>query len=310
MTAMQEPSATRGDRWPPGVLSRVLLTVAIGVGSVVGVLGGTAAAAASCQTYSSPSTGSHSVCGAILHKYQALGGPSSFLGYPTTDETGTPDGLGRFNDFSNGGSIYWTPETGAWSVHGAIQWKWGSLGWERSALGYPVSDEQASADGRVSTFQGGRLDWNASTRMVTQEYGANPLRGITNLQPGRIDEGVDYAGSGPIYAIGPGVVLNLYNAGWPGGAYISYRLTSGPRVNMVVYVAENVIPTVFIGQRVDTSTVLGQLIDAYPNLETGWSDPAGTGNALAYDNGHLVYPSAEGLDFNQLLISLGAPGGS
>lgn len=162
----------------------------------------------------------------------------------------------------------------------------------------------------MSLFQAGRLDWNARTGSVTQGYGANPLRDVSNLRPERIDEGVDYAGSGPVYAIGPGVVLNLYNAGWPGGTYISYRLTSGPRVGMVVYVAENVIPTVSIGKYVNTSTVVGILIDAYPNMEIGWSDPAGTGNALAYTNGHLVYPSPEGLDFNQFLISLGAPGGS
>ena len=389
-------------------------------GPAVGILGGTAAAASNCQTYSSPSTGSHNVCGAILVKYQTLGGPSSFLGYPTTDElgtadgvgrysdfanggaiywtpqtgawsihgdilgrwlaigaergplgfptmdeSGTPDGVGRFNYFSNGGAIYWTPQTGAWSIHGAIlahwlaigaergplgfptmdesgtpdrvgrfnyfsnggaiywtpqtgAWSihgailgtWAALGWERSAFGYPISDEGASPDGRVSLFQAGRLDWNARTGYVTQGYGANPLRDVSNLRPERIDEGVDYAGSGPVYAIGPGVVLNLYNAGWPGGTYISYRLTSGPRVGMVVYVAENVIPTVSIGQYVDTSTVVGILIDAYPNMEIGWSDPAGTGNALAYTNGHLVYPSPEGLDFTQFLISLGAPGGS
>ena len=43
-----------------------------------------------------------------------------FLHYPVTDETGTPDGVGRFNHFE-GGSIYWTPGTGAKEVHGAIR---------------------------------------------------------------------------------------------------------------------------------------------------------------------------------------------
>jgi hypothetical protein len=77
----------------------------------------------------------------------ALGGPASFLGYPTTDETGTPDGVGRFNHFFNSGSIYWTPATNAWSIHGAIRAKWASMGWERSCLGYPVSDEFAISGG-------------------------------------------------------------------------------------------------------------------------------------------------------------------
>jgi hypothetical protein len=83
----------------------------------------------------------HEVHGAILAKYQELGAEGSFLGYPTTDETGTPDGVGRFNHFQ-AGSIYWTPSTGAHEVHGLIRDFWAAHGWERNAaLGYPISDE-------------------------------------------------------------------------------------------------------------------------------------------------------------------------
>ncbi|MCU1237870.1 MAG: hypothetical protein JWP63_5837 [Candidatus Solibacter sp.] len=83
----------------------------------------------------------HEVHGAILGKYQDLGGESSFLGYPTTDESGTPDGVGRFNHFQ-AGSIYWTPNTGAHEVHGLIRDFWSAHGWERNpALAYPISDE-------------------------------------------------------------------------------------------------------------------------------------------------------------------------
>ena len=52
-----------------------------------------------------------------------LGWERSFLGYPLTDETATPDGVGRYNHFQ-GGSIYWTPATGAHEVHGAIRGQW------------------------------------------------------------------------------------------------------------------------------------------------------------------------------------------
>jgi uncharacterized protein with LGFP repeats len=77
-----------------------------------------------------------------------------------TDETTTPDGIGRFNHFQ-GGSIYWTPATGAHEVHGAIRDRWASLGWERSRLGYPTSDELVWAGtGRVSRFQGGSIYWS------------------------------------------------------------------------------------------------------------------------------------------------------
>jgi uncharacterized protein with LGFP repeats len=42
--------------------------------------------------------------------------------------------------FQNG-SISWTSATGAHEVHGPIRAKWESMGWQRSALGYPVKDE-------------------------------------------------------------------------------------------------------------------------------------------------------------------------
>ena len=116
--------------------------------------------------YWTPSTGSWSIHGLIRDKYLALGGPSSFLGYPITDESGTPDGVGRFNHFSNDGSIYWTPSTGAWSIHGAIRAKWAALGWERSFLGYPITDESGAPDGvgRFNHFTNdGSIYWTPST---------------------------------------------------------------------------------------------------------------------------------------------------
>jgi uncharacterized protein with LGFP repeats len=98
------------------------------------------------------------VQGAIRIKWEQLGGEGSFLGLPTTEELPTPDGVGRFNHFQ-GGSIYWTPQTGAHEVHGAIRDKWAELGSERSRLGYPTSDEHSGGRGRVSNFQGGDIEW-------------------------------------------------------------------------------------------------------------------------------------------------------
>ena len=87
-------------------------------------------------------SGAHEVHGAIGAHYFALGGTASFLGYPVTDETGTPDGVGRFNHFQ-AGSIYWSPGTWAQEVHGLIRDAWASAGWERNAaLGYPITDEE------------------------------------------------------------------------------------------------------------------------------------------------------------------------
>lgn len=112
------------------------------------------------SVYWSPTTGAHEVHGLIRDKWSSLGWERSVLGFPTTDEMPTPDNVGRFNHFQ-GGSIYWTPQTGAHEVHGAIKEKWAKMGWERSYLGYPTSDEMDTPDGRGkrSTFQGGYIDW-------------------------------------------------------------------------------------------------------------------------------------------------------
>lgn len=111
--------------------------------------------------YWTSSTGAWSVQGAIKAKWANLGWETGFLRYPTTDETGTPDGRGRFNHFQ-GGSIYWTSATGAWSVQGAIKAKWASMGWETSCLGYPVSDEFSWNGGRRSNFERGYIFWTSS----------------------------------------------------------------------------------------------------------------------------------------------------
>jgi hypothetical protein len=114
--------------------------------------------------YWAPATGAHEVHGDIRGKWASLGWERSFLGYPITDETRTPDGGGRYNHFQ-GGSIYWTPGTGAHEVHGDIRGKWASLGWERSFLGYPLTDETTTPDGvgRYNHFQGGSVYWTPST---------------------------------------------------------------------------------------------------------------------------------------------------
>ncbi|MDQ2724621.1 MAG: hypothetical protein M3Y36_03915 [Actinomycetota bacterium] len=134
--------------------------------SPYGVVGGEAEDFAGGSIYWSPGTGAHAVRGAILGHYRALGGPAGFLGFPLDDETATPGGVGRYNHFSNDGSIYWSPSTGAWSVHGAIYDHWAALRWEAGPLGYPVTDENGTADGvgRYNHFSNdGSIYWSPST---------------------------------------------------------------------------------------------------------------------------------------------------
>ncbi|HZU61918.1 MAG TPA: hypothetical protein VE983_13195, partial [Solirubrobacteraceae bacterium] len=59
----------------------------------------------------------------------------------------------------------------------------------------------------------------------------------------RIDQGVDYSGSGTLGAIGRATVtyVGTTNTGWP-GAFIEFRLLSGPDSGRYVYYAESVVP--------------------------------------------------------------------
>ncbi len=140
---------------------------------------------------------------------------------------------------------------------------------------------------------------------------ADPLRGVSGLVSERVDQGVDYSGFGPIYAIGSGTVLSTVNGGWPGGTFIAYRLSSGPAAGLVVYVAEDIQPEVSVGQQVSAGTVLGQLYGGPDGMETGWADGSALGETMAMSAGQFsgANSTAFGYNFSQLLQSTGAPGG-
>jgi len=97
---------------------------------------------------------------AIQSHYVSLGGPSSYLGAVTGPEYAVPGG--RAQDFV-GGTIYWSPDTGARAVHGLIADRYRALGGPASFLGLPINDEIAVPGGRMSSFTGGQLYWSAST---------------------------------------------------------------------------------------------------------------------------------------------------
>ena len=147
----------------------------------------------------------------------------------------------------------------------------------------------------------------------------NPLRSINNLTAKRVDQGVDYGGSGPVYAIGNGTVKIIStNAGWPNGNFINYQISDGPATGKYVFVAENCVPdaALRVGQQVTTSTVICNMQDAYPYIETGWAaEPSAGTVALAHDVwGQSVddenHYTAYGQNFSDLLQSLGAPPGT
>ncbi|MGZ4588791.1 MAG: SpoIID/LytB domain-containing protein [Mycobacteriaceae bacterium] len=104
------------------------------------------------------------VIGAIAVHYNELGGAAGFLGAATTNELGTPNGKARYNHFQ-GGSIYWSPTTGAREVHGSIRELWAALGWEAGFLALPTTDEYGTPNGkaRYNHFESGSIYWSPAT---------------------------------------------------------------------------------------------------------------------------------------------------
>ena len=145
----------------------------------------------------------------------------------------------------------------------------------------------------------------------------NPFRGVSGLLAERVDMGADFGGTGPVYAIGDAVITNATasNGGWPGGGWITYRLTDGPDAGLVVYVAEDVTPTVGVGQQVSASTVIANMYNGGTGIETGWAmaDGASSESEMAAAGGISgggPFPTMIGLSFDSLLTSLGVPAGS
>jgi hypothetical protein len=175
------------------------------------------------------------------------------------------------------------------------------------------------ADALSLQAAGGLLGMQASQQTEIVSVGIaispvyiNPLRNVSDLIPERIDQGVDFSGSGPVYAVGDGVVTNASgdSAGWPGGGWITYQLTDGPDEGLTVYVAEDITPTVEVGEQVSPSTVVGDMFEGYDGIETGWAQPGGVSAESQLPQagsigGEGPFPTEVGLNFEELLETLG-----
>lgn len=125
------------------------------------------------KIFFTPATGAHLVYGAVLDKYESLGGPAdSDLGFPNIDTVaGLVSPRSRVNTFSASDkpAIFWTPDTGAWAVRGALNAAWDKLGGSAGQLGVPVEDERYDGDLVSQKFTGGQLSWNSKTNTFTSD---------------------------------------------------------------------------------------------------------------------------------------------
>jgi len=123
------------------------------------------------KMFFTPATGPRSMMGAILDKYEALGGPAaSDLGFPTANEVrGLAGPDSRVSTFSASDKplIYWTADHGAFVVRGAINAAWDKLGSSSGALGVPTGDETLDGELATQAFSGGKVSWNRLTKAFT-----------------------------------------------------------------------------------------------------------------------------------------------
>lgn len=148
----------------------------------------------------------------------------------------------------------------------------------------------------------------------------DPFRDINNLRPERIDQGVDYAGTGTVYAVCGGKITNISGeGGWNyGGAdsfiTVQFTLNGHP---VTSYMAEGCTPRVKPGATVTDTTPICTLlcntgsISTCTGIETGWAPTPIIGTMpLAQEyHGNGSASTTAGMSYNKFLTSLGTKSG-
>jgi hypothetical protein len=146
----------------------------------------------------------------------------------------------------------------------------------------------------------------------------NPLA-RARVKAERIDQGVDYAGSGVLTAVGEGKVTTVAteNTGWP-GAFVEYRLLNGPDAGCFVFYAEGVQPAANLrpGDTVHAGQAIATIISGWETgIEIGWGAGVNT-TTLAMRKHQWTSKddddnraTASGRSFSALIAALGGPAG-
>jgi hypothetical protein len=174
------------------------------------------------------------------------------------------------------------------------------------------SAQAPAIPGTAATSTASATPAGGATSSAPDRY-KNPIG--PGLTPERVDMGVDYGGTGPVYALGNGTITNVWNPGWPGGVFIGLQLSDGS--GRYIYYAENISPAVQAGQAVTGGQLTGYATGG--GIEVGWAAPPGTGQTMAdltgQDKAGLAqgdagdYPTGYGANFSSLVSSLGGPAG-
>jgi uncharacterized protein with LGFP repeats len=148
--------SARADAGLLGVPTSDTVTTADGQGRTATFTGG--------SVWWTQETGARAMLGPIEALWRARSAEAGDLGYPTGSVSTAGDGVGQYAHFQ-GGSVYWSPDTGARVVDGAVRDLWLSTRQVLGPMGYPTADvrDTADGDGRVGRFQRGSIWWTEQT---------------------------------------------------------------------------------------------------------------------------------------------------
>lgn len=176
---------------------------------------------------------------------------------------------------------------------------------ETQAIGNPTTQmPNPNAPASCAQSSGG-LGVGSTCQARAHRY-VNPFkRGSWGLS--RIDMGVDYIPNHkqPVLAIGDAKILGAsMNSGWPGGAFLYYKLLNGDHKGDVVFVAEHLTKLAKAGSKVRAGKRIAIALPGSPWIETGWATPDGQTRAYGcYSEGT---ETNSGRQFARFLHSLGA----
>jgi murein DD-endopeptidase MepM/ murein hydrolase activator NlpD len=123
---------------------------------------------------------------------------------------------------------------------------------------------------------------------------------------GRIDQGVDFTGTGPIAAVGDAEILATGAPGWPEGGGVLYKLLSGQRAGQIIFVYEGVAATVHAGQHVSAGDQIATFVPG-GSIEMGFADASGV--PLSHGEYNEGEETQWGREMASFLTSIGGASG-
>ncbi|WP_019204018.1 N-acetylmuramoyl-L-alanine amidase [Tsukamurella sp. 1534] len=123
------------------------------------------------RVYWTATTGAHPVPARLMESYGGYQRELGPLGYPVVDHTELPEG--QVEAFERGVLYRRNDAAAGYFVTGVIGARWARGGYEKSALGWPVSPQTALPDGSVQQdFEHGRMAWSPDGTTVIREADA------------------------------------------------------------------------------------------------------------------------------------------